>query len=213
MSRLLLVTGFGLFEDVEDNPSGEVALRLAGAPLQGVETIAGLLPVSFSRAPKALDDLLTRLRPRVPDLLVGLGVMRERGYRIELCARSRLRGRVRVDVDGGAAFQAEPSPYPDLRSPLEPWLRGWTAQEDGFRISENAGGYVCERVYHCLLVHSRALGRPCVFLHVPPTRFTPVEEQMPVVRRFLTALANECVNRSLPLPLHGESDLRPPFDR
>ncbi len=185
---LVLVTGFGSFEKIDSNPSGEIARRLAADPPEGTEVIAAVLPVSFGRAPEAFDELLDRVRPRSPDILLGLGVMRERGFRLELRARPRLRGRVRVDVDGMAASDAESTAHPPLRSPLESWLREWAAKADGFRVSENAGGYVCERIYHHLLVRARELECSCVFLHVPPERFTPVEEQEAVVRLFLDAL-------------------------
>ena len=44
---LLLVTGFGPYEDVEENPSGRLVERLDLDPPAGVEIAARILPVSF----------------------------------------------------------------------------------------------------------------------------------------------------------------------
>jgi pyroglutamyl-peptidase len=186
---LVLVTAFGSFEAVVENPSAGIARALAHAPPRGVEVVSSILPVSFARAPRSFDRSLSRMRPRVPDLILGLGVMRERGYRIELRARPSLRGRTRVDVDGRSAVEVAGAGGPPLWTPAGAWLGAYAAAEEGFRVSENAGGYVCERIYHHLLARAGELERPGVFLHVPPERHAPLTDQIVVVRRFLAALA------------------------
>jgi len=193
---LVLVTGFGSFEKVSENPSASITRALAVRPPPGVEVVPAVLPVSFARAPRAFDRSLARLRPRVPDLILGLGVMREKGFRLELRARGNSRGRARTDVDGRSASERVSSAGPTLRTPLESWLRRY-AEAQGLRLSEYAGGYVCERLYHHLLVRSREIDRAGVFLHVPPARHTPVEEQIDVVRRFLVALTRGAGSRAL----------------
>lgn len=183
-SPLVLVTGFGSFEEVDDNPSAGIARALAATPPPGLEVRSTVLPVSFERAPAAVDALLEELSPRVPDLLLGLGVdSKGTGYRLELHARGRLPGSERVDVDGvvaaacgsgGGALRTEL----DLSHlPAELQLAG----AENVRLSENSGGYVCERIYHHLLTRARYLDRPALFVHVPPLEHEPLERQTRVV--------------------------------
>lgn len=188
---LVLVTGFGSFEEIDDNPSAGVARSLATAPPAGLEVRSTVLPVSFQRAPAAVDALIEELHPRVPDLLVGLGVdSKGSGYRLELFARGRLKGAERVDVDGVVAAAATESENEgealrtrlDLAAlPAELHLQGFK----NVRLSEDAGGYVCERIYHHLLTRAETLKRPALFVHVPTPEHEPVERQVRLVTAVL----------------------------
>jgi len=53
------------------------------------------------------------------------------------------------------------------------------------RVSEDAGGYVCERFYHHLLACGDRLGCPAVFVHVPLLEIVDLERQCEVVRRLV----------------------------
>lgn len=189
---LVVVTGFSSFEEVDDNPSAGVALALEADPPPGATVRSTVLPVSFARAPAALDELLASLEPRRPDLFLGLGVHKKgRGYRLEVRARGRLEGRERVDVDGVVASAATDRAGPELRTGLDVRaLHGRLAGAGlaGLSLSEDAGGYVCERTYHHLLLRASALGRPGLFVHVPPIEIAPVEAQTAVVRSILAEL-------------------------
>jgi len=182
---LVFVTGFGSFEEVEDNPSAAVARRLSAAPPAGIEVRSTVLPVSFARAPGVIDEALAELAPRVPDLLLGLGVdKRGTGYRLELRARGRLEGAERQDVDGGVASGATLDLGPDLRTELDLAGLANVLEAEALRLSEDAGGYVCERICHHLLARGRQLERPALFVHVPPSACKSVAEQT----HFVTAV-------------------------
>jgi len=182
---LVFVTGFGSFEEVEDNPSAAVARRLSAAPPAGVEIRSTVLPVSFVRAPGVIDEALAELAPRVPDLLLGLGVdKKSTGYRLELQARGRLAGAERQDVDGAVASGATLDLGADLRTELDVAALARVLQAEALCLSEDAGGYVCERIYHHLLARGRELERPALFVHVPPSACRSVAEQT----RFVTAV-------------------------
>ncbi|HKX45494.1 MAG TPA: pyrrolidone-carboxylate peptidase, partial [Planctomycetota bacterium] len=60
---LALVTGFGPFLDVDDNPSGAVARALDGARVGPFEVVGRELPVLFDAAPRAVDAALAELAP------------------------------------------------------------------------------------------------------------------------------------------------------
>jgi pyroglutamyl-peptidase len=58
------------------------------------------------------------------------------------------------------------------------------------RISDDAGGYVCERTFRELLLCGRELGVPALFLHVPPAGHLPATLQAPIVRALVERLVN-----------------------
>lgn len=172
----LLVTGFGGFEDVVDNPSGELALRLGRRPdVTGIQ-----LPVSFARAPDALEGALAAL-PDPPAGILSMGVHPGSGFRIERQARAELSSD-RPDMDGevgtslgwsGAALETGV----DVEG-LAQRIEGAGA---AVSVSMDAGRYVCECVFRQGLLHGRRLDIPALFLHVPPIEVMPTAEQLPVV--------------------------------
>jgi pyroglutamyl-peptidase len=189
---LLLVSGFGPFEAFELNPSGELARALAAEPPPGLRVRARVLPVSFERAPRVWDELLAELAVgERPALCLGLGVARKAGFRLERFGGPALKLVDRPDVDGRTAhaFSRE---GPALASSLDlVRLRSALVRRgvQDARVSRTAGGYVCERIYHHLLVRAGELGAPGLFVHVPPVRFAPFERQLQVLRWVLEELA------------------------
>jgi pyrrolidone-carboxylate peptidase len=188
-----LVTGFGPFESYGVNPSAEVALALARRPPTGLTVVAGVLPASFERAPRAWDELYDGLKGR-PELVLALGVLRagDRGFRIEAAAGPELVLVPRPDVDG--RMPAEFSrPGPTLTSAVDVDALQRRLVERGVheaRCSRSAGGYVCERLYHHVLARSREHGVRALFVHVPPLSATPLERQVEVVGLALEALTS-----------------------
>lgn len=187
----VLLTGFGPYPGRAVNPSREIARLLESEPPPGVRVLAAELPVSFLRAPRAVRELLRDLAPPTPDLLVGLGVHEGPYFRLERRARGRYEG-ARLDNDGRSAGELRPFAGADLEcalelEPLAAALR--TAGARDVRLSEDAGGYVCEITYHALLSGAREHGARAVFLHVPPADVLSTAEQAPLVRAFLAELA------------------------
>jgi pyroglutamyl-peptidase len=187
----VLVTGFGPFPGRAVNPSREIARLLESEPPPGVRVLAAELPVSFLGAPRAVRELLERLAPPPPNLLLGLGVHEGPFYRLERRARGRYDG-PRLDNDGRSAGELQPCVGDDLETaieldPLAAALR--TAGARDVRLSEDAGGYVCEITYHALLSGAATCGARAVFLHVPPANVLSASEQAPLVRAFLAELA------------------------
>lgn len=186
---LVLVTGFGAFEHVGRNPSREVALALERDPPAGAQVVAAELPVAFDRVEAALERGLLAL-PRRPDLLLGLGVQKLPSFRLERRARGRLAGR-RRDNDGRAASDLRGGPAVDRTTRFDLERLAEVLRAAGaprVRISEDAGGYVCERTYHALLTAGARLGAPALFLHVPPSEALAPERQAGIVRALVSAL-------------------------
>jgi len=187
----VFVTGFGPFPGVDVNPSGAIALALAEHPPAGIDVVAEVLPVSFARAPSAFEAAL--FAAAAPDAFLSMGVHPGQGFRLEQRARVDLGKPAtdRPDVDGLAASgiildgTRDRACSVDLDA-LAAVMRGWLEVSVG--VSEDAGGYVCEAIYHHVLGRAAERQVPGVFLHVPPIEYMPVEEQVPVVAALLEAL-------------------------
>ncbi|MDP6539827.1 MAG: hypothetical protein QF903_05345 [Planctomycetota bacterium] len=189
----ILVTGFGPFLDVQDNPSGRLARALEDDPPPGAGVTASVLPVAFSGAPARLGEALAAMDSG-PDGLLGLGVHGGDGFRLERRARAVLDSD-KPDAEGRLGAQIAPLPEGDLESALDLERLCAALLDAGAGeawISEDAGGYVCERTYHALLARGRRLGIPAVFLHVPPVGSLAVAEQFGIVRALVAEVAVSC---------------------
>lgn len=185
----MLVTGFGPFEKRRFNPSRVVAAALERDAPRGVRVISCELPVSFHGAPREVERFVARHARNRPLLLLGLGVQRGDYFRFEQRARGRYTT-ARTDNDGVAGAQVGASVGPTMRTEVDvrelaKLLRSAGASD--VRISNDAGGYVCERTYHALLSAGREHGIPAVFLHVPPAAEAPSRVQTRLVRAMLSA--------------------------
>lgn len=185
----MLVTGFGPFEKRRYNPSRIIAAALERTPPRGVRVLSRELPVSFNGAPREVERFVARHARAKPTLLLGLGVQRADYFRFEQRARGRYTT-PRTDNDGVAGAQLGASIGPTLRTEVDVkelarLLRAAGARD--VRISNDAGGYVCERTYHALLSAGRAHGIPAVFLHVPPAADVPSRVQTRLIRACLRA--------------------------
>jgi pyroglutamyl-peptidase len=188
---LVFVTGFGPFEDVARNPSREVALSLERAPPPGVRVRAVELPVTFEGAPRAVAAAIRSLAPERPDVLLGLGAQKKDYFRLERRARGRLAGD-RLDNAGRSAGELGIDGGPDLETDLDLEVLAAALRAAGaerVRVSEEAGGYVCERTYHALLASASEIGAPALFLHLPPTAIVAIEAQVRIVSALAGALA------------------------
>ena len=188
---LVLVTGFGPFPGTRHNPSREIARLLAEAPPAGVRVSARELPVTFRGAPEAVRAAVAELAPERPRALLGLGVQPEPWFRLGRCARGRY-DTERVDNDGLCAAKMVLTVGEERRTELDleslaDALR--VAGAPDVRVSDDAGGYVCEAVCRVALEKGAELGVPALFLHVPPIDVMAPEEQLPKVAGVLAAMA------------------------
>lgn len=183
---LALLTGFGPFDGVDENPSGLVAEAIGADSPPGLDVRGAVLPVSFQRVGSSLVELLEQ-EERNPALILGMGVYPGHTFRLETIARATLTS-TRPDNDGVAAQTLGPLAAGDRATRIDMDLAiellGGVARMEVER-STDAGGYVCECAYHAIL--SEALRRDSrgLFLHLPPLEVVPLVEQIEVVRSFL----------------------------
>lgn len=194
---LVLITGFGPFPGTERNPSREIASALELDPPEGLRVRARELPVSFSGAPATIAAFVEERKAEEPVLLLGLGVQPDAAFRLERLARGRLTGD-RPDNDGRTASDIAVNAGQDLETTLDLEHLAGVLREIGapdVAVSEDAGGYVCERTYHQLLASAKELGAAALFLHVPPADAMDPERQTIFVRGLLGALAASFAGR------------------
>ena len=194
---LVLVSGFGPFLTVRENPSGQIASLLERQPPAETEVRAVELPVSFERTTPQLTESMEQLSRR-PQVLLGLGVHRKGYFRLERRAR-RVLDSAKPDSDGRFASSILPLGERDrvTQFEIERYVECLTSEDlDPVMISESAGGYVCERTYYALLEAGERLGVPALFLHVPMEDFLAVEAQAGHVRELIQLMLRD-VERQL----------------
>ena len=167
---VVLVTGFEPFAGGRVNPSAEVATRLDGRRVGGVEIRAAVLPVHHVGAAAAVSTLLDAHAPRA---VVHLGLAAERAQ----IALERVAINVMdYSIPDNAGWQARDEPcvaggpaayFSTL--PVRPMLEALHGAGVPAYLSTTAGTYLCNFVMYTTL-HVLAGGRrpvPAGFVHLP----------------------------------------------
>lgn len=167
---MILLTGFGPFGEVDDNPSARLVRALHGAQLGGVPVRGLVLPVSYTRGPAAAIEAARTLRAQA---VIGFGVAVRRS-RIEVESRA-VAACVGDDIDG----QCPPCPAPGPATRAPTLDAAHLAACLGAAVSTDAGTYVCNAWLYRV---PAALDVPAGFIHIPPQGVDPDQ-----VRRGLEA--------------------------
>ena len=197
----ILLTGFGPFGSVLDNPTSRLVAHFEAVGLPGHELTARVLPVSYRRAAEEVEALL---RPGKFDLALLLGVAAKApAIRLELFGRNRS-SRRKKDMDEettlGYVREEGLSQLPAGLSVAGLVERLW-AESIPARISLTAGDYVCNHTYYAALdcVIRLRLKTRCLFVHVPSDELAgaggeggpmvPYEKQVRAVEIILSSIA------------------------
>ena len=173
-----LITGFGPFGDVLNNPTERIVNHFSSARVPGHELTTAVLSVSFQRADEMIRGLL---REGDFDAALLLGVARNvpnaSGFRLDDAARNVDRARI-PDCDDCSPYDVPivtggPSA---LRSMYDTGSMREALADQGFDVaqSDDAGGYVCNHTYYAALheIAGSNLRTRCLFIHVLPDEFT-----------------------------------------
>lgn len=162
----LLVTGFGPFADISENPSQRVVEVLTQRGLPGHHLRTEVLPVSYRAGAEGIQRLLLDERPDVA-LLLGVSVLADS---VRLERRAFRSGGQIPDADGAIAgeWRGAPDILPTLVN-VDRSVRFLTSQGYQVRVSADPGRYVCNHVYYAGLICclQNALPTQTLFAHVP----------------------------------------------
>lgn len=169
----VLVTGFGPYGEVLENPSQTVVETLAKRqwkPRGAVEMHYAVLPVQYEAATRKLIDLINQLKPQA---LIQLGVwdMAE-NFRLEQQARNHVYSDA-ADTAGNkpASAEVQPGGTEELatRLPLKTISKQLAQKKIPFHLGENAGEYICNFTFYKVLDYLRQSGLATLagFIHIP----------------------------------------------
>lgn len=210
MTFRVLVTGFGPFPGVLDNPSATLARALEGRRVErdGVSaTVASaVLDVAWadgvSKSGVPVRDAAAALREAVarvePHLLLSIGVMPREAHKLRIETRACDARSQRIDVRAElpAAARAYPSEPAVLtpNAPADAIARELEARGHAVELSEDAGKYLCEAIAYegaRLAGAARSSVLVSAFLHVPNGRAVEplIDAATIVIERCLVELA------------------------
>ena len=167
----ILVTGFGSFPGVPENPTTDLVCSLPRR-IMGLKVHRRVLPVSWERSSQVLTRAVDRV---VPHLVLMLGVAtQEATGRLETRACNRLDGR----PDGDGALML-PGPIVPTRViehtlnchwPIDEFVKALHVKGHHIVSSTNAGRYLCNHTYYNAFSCPASAG--VGFLHVSPGAWT-----------------------------------------
>ena len=169
----LLITGFGPFPGVPDNPSANLARRvgrtLSSAGHNGVTATTAILPTEWRALPRMLEPLGARL---TPDLIIHFGLHeRARSFHIEQRARNLAATRPNTRGENSANRKISRFAPDALDSPLCASSIAAKLRRRGLPAvsSYDAGDYLCNMAYFLSLARGRtaAAATPVLFVHIP----------------------------------------------
>lgn len=166
---MILLTGFGPFLDVPDNPSARLVRAVHGRAVHGHGIHTLVLDVDWQRA---LPQVVSAARATRPALILGFGVASRRtGVQVETRGVATRSG---ADIHGHTP--TGPWPPPDTVDATADVAR--LAEALSATLSTDAGTYLCNGWLHQVVPQVQA---PATFVHLPPAGMDP--------HRLLTGLA------------------------
>jgi pyrrolidone-carboxylate peptidase len=160
----VVVTGFGAFRDVVENPSGRVARALDGRVVGRVSIVAAEVPVRYGAGPDAAVALAER---HGAVAIIGLGRHpTTEAPRVETVGHNAGSG---TDTDGDEWTVLEPDGPARVDTSID---AATLAEAIAGTVTDDAGRYVCNAWIYRV---TRALGARCAvgFVHVPPAGMDP----------------------------------------
>lgn len=163
----VLLTGFGPYPGVAENPSGWLAETLAARKSHHCNLYARVLPTEW----QAIAELTPRLHETLqPDVMIHFGVSpRAKTLRIERSAHNRTASR--ADASGTISDTRVISPEGAMRLhtclPVTQIATHLRTQGMAAHSSRSCGRYLCNFLYYRSLQWAHAHGSDALFVHVP----------------------------------------------
>ncbi len=169
MPPLLILAGFEPFGGERINPSWEIARRLDGEVIGGLQIKSVRVPVGCANAARRITAAIVRYRPRA---VIGLGQAGGRpSISLERIAINLADERGALAESGDPGFTPVVHGGPDAyfsRLPLRAILRELDRKDIPASVSLTAGAYACNALMYAALHHLRRKpGVPVGFIHLP----------------------------------------------
>lgn len=190
----VLLTGFGPYPGVAENPSGWLAETLAArGPLHNCDLHAFVLPAEWKAIATRTPRLYDALQPHV---MIHFGVApRTRALRIERSAHNLTASRTDAcGVRPGAnAIAPEGALRLDTGLPVARLAAHLRTQGIAARTSQSCGRYLCNFLYYRSLQWARSHARDALFVHVPRpiSQGGPIGQGAPIDKDALLHAAEE----------------------
>ena len=180
----ILLTGFGPFGNVIDNPTERLLRYFEHQTVSGLDLTICALPTSFARAPQMFKAALEAggCNGQPFDIVLMLGVAAgSYAWRVETQGLNWDDPRI-PDVDGFSTpgrmiVKGRPAQLP---ATLSPSLLAQAIETIGVPVilSNSAGAYLCNHLYYAALHHLQTAGHPAqaAFLHIPADEHTYAPE-------------------------------------
>lgn len=161
--KTILVTGFGLFGDHEQNPTQFIANSLNGLTVADVHVVGITLPVVYGEDTRLVFDAIERYRPHAI-LSLGLSAGSDCGH-VEMFAINHRNGdgdSLQPILSGGPAAYFATVDVDRVAGAMA--RAGMPARRHGY-----AGSYLCNHIFYQTLHHvtARSLPVPVGFIHLP----------------------------------------------
>ena len=165
----ILLTGFGPYPGVPENPSGWLAETLAArAPSHDYDLQARVLPTEWEAVAALTPRLHQTLQPHV---MIHFGVSpRAKTLRIERSAHNRAASRTdaRGALPDTPAISSGGAMRLDTGLPVTQLAAHLRTQGMPARTSRSCGRYLCNFLYYRSLQWAHAQTRDALFVHIPP---------------------------------------------
>jgi pyroglutamyl-peptidase len=195
---VLLVTGFGPFENFPENPSGDIAEHVDGRTIAGVRIIGRRIAVSWREGWEATRSHAEELRPQA---LLCLGVAPDPFIRLEVLAKNASCPSLDIYAEQPSlgpllclVKDAPPAywttlPVEELRIQMAERFRRMRSRDENQRFVHaelwpDAGWYLCNHVFYHVM-HFLPLIPLRGFVHVP--RYPLTEEERWPARKEICA--------------------------
>lgn len=171
MKTKVLLTGFGPFKNVAENPSELVARAIGEMELDRYDVRVVVLPVEFA-ASRQLIASVVRDKDWRPDIVLCMGVASSR----EWISVERIAVNIMDSAMGDNAGYC-PDEMPVVQGaplarratlPVKSIANALTAHGLPAKVSNTAGTYVCNTVMYMALNVCSRMKIPCGFIHLPP---------------------------------------------
>jgi pyroglutamyl-peptidase len=167
----VLITGFGPFPGVPENPSGWLAETLAEqGQAFGCDLHGAVLPTEWDAVAALAPSLHESLQPHV---MIHFGVSpNAKALRIERSAHNRAASRAdaRGALPDTAAICSNGADRLDTSLPVTALAAHLRSRDVAAGASRSCGRYLCNFLYYRSLEWTRRRGGHALFVHVPLTR-------------------------------------------